>query len=62
MPEHIKLSAEHGHLVTTNVYDADLNLVMGIIAPSPGWQFNGHRTDCRCETCRPDILRVEDRP
>ncbi len=23
-----------------------------------GWQLNGHRFDCRCSTCRPDIWRL----
>ena len=25
------------------------------IAPPPGYQLNGHRIDCRCGTCRPDL-------
>lgn len=47
------------HLVTTRVYDDQtLRLVSVMTAPKPGWQCNGHREDCRCETCRPDIMRL----
>jgi hypothetical protein len=28
------------------------------LEPEPGFQLNGHRVDCRCAACRPDIWRL----
>jgi len=28
------------------------------LVPPSGYQLNGHRVDCRCEICRPDIWRL----
>lgn len=56
----LELSVEHDHFVTTNRYDGDLNLVGSMTTARPGWQLNGHRSDCRCVTCRPDIWRLTD--
>ena len=60
--EQIELTVEHGHLVETTVYDAELNPVGGSVTAKQGWQLNGHRHDCRCETCRPDIWRLPEVP
>jgi len=59
MAEGLRLVTEQGHLVTTNTYDEEtLQLTSSSTMPAPGWQCNGHRVDCRCETCRPDIARM----
>ena len=47
------------HLVTTNIYDDEtLRLTGTMVMAQEGWRLNGHRDDCRCETCRPDIVRL----
>jgi hypothetical protein len=42
---------------TTIQYALGDGLSYSIMAP-PGYKLNGHRIDCRCETCRPDIWRL----
>ena len=56
----LELSVEHGHLVETTVYDDALTPTGGRVEPLPGFQMNGHQTDCRCVTCRPDIWRLPE--
>lgn len=34
------------------------HMTSATISAPPGWQLNGHRFDCRCGTCRPDIWRL----
>lgn len=52
---------ERAHRVITRSYDDEtLDLVTVTLMPEPGWQLNGHRMDCRCETCRPDIFRLPE--
>jgi hypothetical protein len=47
------------HRDTLREYDDEtLELISVSIAAEPGWQLNGHRADCRCTTCRPDIVRL----
>lgn len=58
MTEPLRLTAQQGHLIHTSDYDQDLNLIASSVAPAPGYQMNGHRADCRCEPCRPDIIRL----
>lgn len=60
MADDLELSVEQGHLITTNTYDDALNLTGSHTLPKPGYQFNGHRSDCRCTTCRPDIWRLSE--
>ena len=53
----------HGEVVRADIIDGigrlDLGLLHGgetvTIMPMPGYQLNGHRWDCRCATCRPDL-------
>lgn len=55
----IEIVNQRGHLIDKRGYDEDtLTLVSSSTEPAPGWQLNGHRGDCRCETCRPDIFRI----
>lgn len=55
----IEMVEERGHLLVKRSYDEQtLDLVSSSMEPKPGFQFNGHRHDCRCETCRPDIPRL----
>jgi hypothetical protein len=59
--EPIELTVEQdGHLVYINSYDEQLNWIGSRWQAKPGYQMNGHRDDCRCETCRPDILRLPE--
>lgn len=60
MPEPLRLAVQHGHLIYTNEYDENLNPVASSVLAASGYRLNGHRTDCRCETCRPDIARLLD--
>jgi hypothetical protein len=60
MPDPLRLSVEHGHLVHTTLYDESLNPTWGWVLPKPGFQLNGHPADCRCVPCRPDIVRLPD--
>jgi len=58
--EAIAIETQDGHLVTRRVYDETLQFVGSMTQPAPGFQLNGHRADCRCETCRPDIWRLPE--
>ncbi len=53
----MEIVTEQGHLLITRTYDDDATLrpVSTMTSPKPGWQLNGHRADCRCPTCRPDV-------
>lgn len=59
MPEAFRLTRPLcGHLVAADIYDHDVNLIWRVVEPIPGYQLNGHRADCRCVPCRPDIVRL----
>ncbi len=51
----LNLSIERGHLIETTVYDEHLKPIRAEVAPRTGQQMDGHRSDCRCSTCRPDV-------
>jgi hypothetical protein len=55
----VKTTTVRDHIMTTNTYDDEtLQLVGTTVMAEPGWQLNGHRADCRCLACRPDIVRL----
>lgn len=58
----LRVEVERGHLLDERGYDEGLNLVWSMTMARPGWQLNGHRADCRCGSCRPDLagLPLED--
>jgi len=53
----------NGTVVRSELVDGygpiDVGLVRGggtaSLTPLPGYRLNGHRFDCRCGTCRPDL-------
>lgn len=54
----VQINTEHGHLVEQVTYDENLRAIWRTWSPKPGYQLNGHRVDCRCSTCRPDLHLV----
>jgi hypothetical protein len=58
----LEVCDEYGRVIRADLIDGtsvtDIDLAHGgtvTIMPMPGYQLNGHRWDCRCRACRPDI-------
>lgn len=57
----------HGTIVRSELVDGIGPINVGLLhgggtitlLPMAGYQLNGHRWDCRCVTCRPDLGRLE---
>ena len=56
----MRIDFERDHYVESTFYDDETleRIPVRLTLAKPGYQLNGHRTDCRCESCRPDIVRL----